>query len=371
MYKWLLLLALSSTTWAKTHDVFVGNNFFNPSTLNIQVGDSVRFYKTGSGLHNVVADDNSFRCAQGCDGDGNGGNGDASTAQWEFTLTFNTPGLIGYYCEVHGGIGTGMSGNIRVMDGPLDFFFVADTAQEIPPPTGTSEFTQGAGAMRWNPEMEVLSWQFYHEGLTGAPTGAHVHGPTNMGSTAGVLLNLGDASTSPVSSSGAFTETNVNHMRNGLTYINLHTAANAPGEIRGQIYPMAENYTWETIMDTHQVTNALAGDTSQSTGQAVVTFDATTRTLRWEVTYSGLTSSITSGHIHAPARTGVTGPAAITIANNGQPSPISSGAIYNTTLGNLAYIDAELSYINIHTQTNPEGEIRGQLRPIIFKGGFD
>ncbi len=368
MFKWLIIILLSFSAHATTHDVFVGNNYFNPSILNIQVGDSVRFYKTSSGNHNVVADDNSFRCALGCDG--NGGNGNPTTDQWEFTLTFNDPGLIGYYCELHGGVGSGMSGSIRVMDGALDFFFIADTAQESQATSGTSEFTQGAGALRWDPEMEELNWQFYYEQLTGLPTAAHVHGPANMGVNSGVLLGLGDVSSSPVSGTGAFTEANVNHMRNGLTYINLHTAENPAGEIRGQIYPIAQNYTWETIMTPEQITGQLTGDTSMSTGQAVLTFNAVTKVLRWNVSYSGLTSNITSAHVHAPARTGVTGPSTITITSSNQPSPISSGAVYSATLGNMAYIDAGLSYININTQTNPSGEIRGQLRPIIFKGGF-
>ncbi len=372
MIKWIILSLMAGTVHATTHDVFVGNNFFNPTTLNIQVGDSVRFIKNNSGFHNVVADDNSFRCALGCDGDGNGGNGDATSATWEFTLTFDDPGLIKYYCEVHGGTnGSGMSGNIRVMDGPLDFFFVADAAQETSPPTGTTEFTQGAGGMRWNPEMETLNWQFYHEQLTAAPTAAHVHGPADMGANGGVLIGLGDPSSSPISGTGSFSEANVNHMRNGLTYINLHTAANPSGEIRGQIYPMAQSYTWETTLDTDQVTGSLTGDTSMATGQAVLTFDAITRAFRWNLTFSGLTGNITAAHIHAPASMGNTGPAAITIGNPDQASPISSDIVFNTTLGNMAYIDAGVAYINIHTVANPSGEIRGQLRPIIFKGGFD
>ena len=41
------------------------NNMFSPANLSIATGDSVSWVNTG-GFHNVVADDFSFRCANGC-----------------------------------------------------------------------------------------------------------------------------------------------------------------------------------------------------------------------------------------------------------------------------------------------------------------
>jgi plastocyanin len=84
---------------------------FSPASITITKGDTVTFINKG-GLHNVVADDNSFRCAHGCDG--SGGNGAASLSTWVVSLTFNTPGTIGYYCEIHGSPGQGMFGTITV-----------------------------------------------------------------------------------------------------------------------------------------------------------------------------------------------------------------------------------------------------------------
>ena len=71
----LILLAVCLPAAAATHTVNVGPGLsFTPSTLTIVAGDSVRFTNKG-GLHNVKADDNSFRCARGCDGDGSDGCG--------------------------------------------------------------------------------------------------------------------------------------------------------------------------------------------------------------------------------------------------------------------------------------------------------
>ncbi len=83
---------------------------FSPAQLTINAGDTVTFINLGGAAHNVHADDNSFRCANGCDGQG--GNGNPSSADWSFSLTFNNPGTIGYHCDVHQGMG--MVGTIVV-----------------------------------------------------------------------------------------------------------------------------------------------------------------------------------------------------------------------------------------------------------------
>lgn len=103
-----------ATTWA----VDVGPGLtFTPATLSIRAGDSVRFTNRG-GFHNVKADDNSFRCAHGCDGEASG-NGDPSNTIWFFTRTFTTPGTVGYYCESHGDTTSGMRGQIVVEATPV------------------------------------------------------------------------------------------------------------------------------------------------------------------------------------------------------------------------------------------------------------
>ena len=112
---WLMvLLMFAGSGWAATHTVTASNFQFSPSNVTINAGDTVTFTNAG-GSHNVRSDDNtSFRCARGCDGDGNGGNGNVTT-NWSFTRTFNTPGTIGYYCEAHGSSnGSGMAGSIIV-----------------------------------------------------------------------------------------------------------------------------------------------------------------------------------------------------------------------------------------------------------------
>ena len=98
---------------AAEHTVLVVDSAFQPAELTIEAGDTVTWTNQGALPHNVVADDGSFRCAEGCDG--MGGDGNPSTAAWSFSLTFDDPGDIPYFCEVHGAAGgIGMAGTITV-----------------------------------------------------------------------------------------------------------------------------------------------------------------------------------------------------------------------------------------------------------------
>ena len=114
----LLLLPAIAVQGGALHVVGAGDDCdsfcFYPSPLVIQVGDTVTFYIYNSnsfhGPHNVVADDGSFRCAQGCDGEGGDGSPRASP-QWKFNRTFTVPGVVTYHDEV-----TNIKGVLVVLD---------------------------------------------------------------------------------------------------------------------------------------------------------------------------------------------------------------------------------------------------------------
>ncbi|HSE13341.1 MAG TPA: plastocyanin/azurin family copper-binding protein [Rudaea sp.] len=85
---------------------------FNPANITINVGDSVTFNNLGgiAVAHNVHADDDSFRCANGCDGQG--GNGTPAFNEWSSTVTFTKAGVVKYHCDEHASLG--MTGTITV-----------------------------------------------------------------------------------------------------------------------------------------------------------------------------------------------------------------------------------------------------------------
>lgn len=78
----------------------------------------------------------------------------------------------------------------------------------------------------------------YSAGMIIAPPGAHIHGPATATENAGVLYAFEfDNSTYTFSGTFDLSEDEVGYFNDGLLYINLHTAANPTGELRGQITP--------------------------------------------------------------------------------------------------------------------------------------
>jgi hypothetical protein len=96
---------------------------------------------------------------------------------------------------------------------------------------------------------------------------------------------------------------------------------------------------------------------SKGTGTAKLSYDKATKTLKWTVTYSGLSGPATAAHIHGPAEPGKNAPVAIGFAK--AESPIEGSA--TLTDAQAADLAAGKFYINVHTAANKGGEIRGQL----------
>jgi plastocyanin len=147
----LLLLVLCAPPIAAQHFVGLGDDCpeicFTPSTLTIRVGESVTFYVYCTnffhGPHNVVADDGSFRCARGCDGEGGDGTPVGCTIDASFTRTFSSPGVVKFHDEMSSATGTivvspGPAGSVVEFFNPeLGHYFVtADPIEQAYVDTG-------------------------------------------------------------------------------------------------------------------------------------------------------------------------------------------------------------------------------------------
>ena len=94
--------------------------------------------------------------------------------------------------------------------------------------TGTVDATYDTVTMK-------LVWTVTYTGLTGPATAAHFHGPAAVGANAGPVVTLSGNLASPIKGEATLTQTQAADLANRLWYLNLHTAAHAPGEIRGQL----------------------------------------------------------------------------------------------------------------------------------------
>ena len=112
--------------------------------------------------------------------------------------------------------------------------FKADlsSASEVPPVTSTGKGTATASL---DTATKMLTWSVTYSGLSGPATAAHIHGPAAQGANAGVLVPFSGTLASPIKGSATLTDAQISDLEAGRTYINLHTADNKGGEIRGQL----------------------------------------------------------------------------------------------------------------------------------------
>jgi hypothetical protein len=96
---------------------------------------------------------------------------------------------------------------------------------------------------------------------------------------------------------------------------------------------------------------------SKASGEVTAELDTTTKTLTWTLTYSGLTGPAVAAHFHGPAAPGANAGIAVPIPD------IKSGSKGSAKLtdAQIADLQAGKWYVNVHTQANPGGEIRGQV----------
>ena len=93
----------------------------------------------------------------------------------------------------------------------------------------------GTADIDYDPASKKLSWKLNYSGLSGPATAAHFHGPAEAGKNAGVAVAIPNATSSPVDGSATLTDAQAADLVAGKYYINVHTAANPGGEIRGQV----------------------------------------------------------------------------------------------------------------------------------------
>jgi hypothetical protein len=112
-------------------------------------------------------------------------------------------------------------------------------------------------------------------------------------------------------------------------------------------------------MDAANETPTPRGDVAAARGTftATLTKTATGASMTWRLDFSNLSGPATAAHIHVAAR-GVSGPVRVPLC-----APCSSGVTgtANVTAEVLDAIQNDRAYANVHTATNPAGEIRDQL----------
>ena len=96
--------------------------------------------------------------------------------------------------------------------------------------------TAGTGMVTatYDTATKKLTWKGSYSGLTGPATAAHFHGPAPVGKNAGVMIPISPNGPS-FEGSATLNDAQAKALVDGDMYVNVHTAANKGGEIRGQL----------------------------------------------------------------------------------------------------------------------------------------
>ncbi len=100
-------------------------------------------------------------------------------------------------------------------------------------PANTTKGT-GTADVTYDPATKLLKWKVTYSGLTGPATMGHIHGPAEPGKNAPVVIPFAKVET-PIEGSATLTDAQAADLTAGKYYINIHTAENKGGEIRGQV----------------------------------------------------------------------------------------------------------------------------------------
>ena len=107
---------------------------------------------------------------------------------------------------------------------------------------------------------------------------------------------------------------------------------------------------------TLNASSEVPANSSTGTGTLTASYDTASRKLSWKGSYSGLTGPATAAHFHT-GEPGKNGGVALAITPNA--SPFEGSATLNDA--QAADLLAGKWYVNVHTEANKGGEIRGQV----------
>ncbi len=165
--------------------------------------------------------------------------------------------------------------------------------------------TDASGVARMSlAEDGTLSWEVAVRNIDPI-TAAHIHiGAPGVPGPPVITLYDGTGDfdqDNPISGDDMLTDEQIEELLAGNYYVNVHTAANPAGEIRGQIYP-AQTWAFSAMLSG---ANEVPNNHSDASGEALLTLSADMTDLHYRVMVHNL-ENVTASHIHE-APVGVNG----------------------------------------------------------------
>ncbi len=237
---------------------------------------------------------------------------------------------------------------IRYLKGTLS------AAQEVPP---VSSPGGGVVIVKYNMATRLLEHFGNYRGLTANITMQHIHtAPPGVAGPVIIPLTASGGTAGTLTGSRVLTVAQEADLLAGNMYTNVHSATFPNGELRAQL-------TLTTDGQTVQLNARLQGaqqvppNGSRATGMVDALIDKSTNMLYLTGSYRGLTKAAKGAHINKGVPSGpVILPLVFTADTTG--SLDAAGII---SVADRDSILSGLTYVNVLTDSFPNGEIRGQL----------
>lgn len=223
-----------------------------------------------------------------------------------------------------------------------------DGAQEVPP---VATAARGWSVVRFEPATSTVRIFVFHDGLSGAPTAAHLHQGA-FGVNGGVIVPLVASAPNTFTATAALAPAQATALATNGTYLNVHTAAFPGGEIRGQVVPSLSTRFTGVLNGAQEV----PPNASAATGTAIAFLHEPDDRVVYLVDTNGLVN-VTAAHFHQAAA-GVNGPVIVPL--NGSAGTYG-GVSNRLTAAQVTAWKANGVYVNVHTAALPGGEIRAQM----------
>lgn len=229
---------------------------------------------------------------------------------------------------------------------------------------GTTSTAFGLTTVNVNYDLNTITVHGIFDGLTGPISSAHIHAGT-AGNTGGVVYDLSPliVGNEIIGQLPLVSIASLNAFLSGGYYINVHTDAFPAGEIRGQIYKLSrEGYVYNFDSQNNVPPSACIG-----TGVGMVTIDRDQSNAHYMMVISNLGEPVTAAHFHdgtpgntggvlfdlTPSFTNFNNVAAYGYWTENDATPFMTS--------NSVMFRNDGVYANIHTDTCPNGAIRGNV----------
>ncbi len=233
-------------------------------------------------------------------------------------------------------------------DPTLDAYALqASGSAEIPSNSSTAT---AQGSLTLNPDDGAFSGSLTSTGINA--TAAHIH-EAFAGGNGDVIVTLdiaGDQISVPDGT--LLNSAQMSALAAGRYYLNIHSAATPAGELRAQLI----------AGDISLITTALSGaqevpaNASTGTGTGYLTLNQASGELFIALSTNGLSTTVSAAHLHGE-HAGRNGGVIVNM------TAFDGGDSFALSTAQRDQLLAGGTYLNVHTQGVPAGELRGQVLP--------